>query len=127
MWLVFPSDDGVHPEPAQSPRVHRCVQTVRAQHRARRQGADLREHLERDPGRGVHREIDCDHVGGGERIGGQALDREIAAANVESGVIEPARRLCETERLAPQLVGTDQGDLSHEAITRVCASVAPTP
>ena len=118
MRLVFASDDGAHPELVQSPGVDRRVQTVGAQRRARRQGADFREHLERDPGRGVHREIDRDHACGGERIGGQALDREIAAMDVEPGVVEPARRLGEAERLASQLVGTDQDDMSHMVMQR---------
>ena len=113
MRLVLAADDGLHPEPAQCPRIDRRVQAVGAQHRARRQGPNLRKDLQRDPGRGVHREVDGDDVGAGERIGRQALDREVRAAHLEPGVVEPARRLREPERLAPQLVGADEDDAGH--------------
>ena len=126
MRLVLAADDGVHPEPAEPPRIDRRIQTVCAQHRPRRQGADLREHFERDPGRGVHRQVDADHVGGGERIGGQALDGQIAAMHPKPGVVEPARRLRETERLAPQLVGADEDDSGHVAMERVNGPAAAT-
>ena len=113
MRLVLASDDGVHPEPAESPCIDRCIQTVCAQHRPRRQGADFRKHFERNPGRGVHRQVDGDHVGRGERIAGQGLDGQIAAMHPKPGVVEPARRLAEAERLAPQLIGADQDDSGH--------------
>ena len=90
MRLVLAADDGVHSVPAQHPRVDRCVQPVCAQRCARGEGANLREHFERESGRGVHRQVDRDHARGAERIGRQTLDREVAAADVEPGVVEPA-------------------------------------
>ena len=116
--LVLASDDGVHAEPAQSPGVHRRIQTVRAQRRVRRHGADLRQHLECDPGCGVHGKIDPHHAGFGECLGGQALDGQIAASDVEPRVVQPARGLGEAERLATQLVGTDQDDAGHAVMSR---------
>ena len=110
MRLVLASDNSVHPEPAQAPRVHRCVQAVGAQYRARGQGPDLGQHLECDPGRGVHRQVDGDHAGAGQCIGAQAIDRQIAAAHVETGIVEPSRRLREPERLASEFVGADEDD-----------------
>jgi hypothetical protein len=76
--------------------------------RARVPASHAIEHRERDPGRGVHREVDGDQVGAAHARLVERLHGEVEASDLELRPAEPCGRLRQPEGLAPQFVRRDQ-------------------
>ena len=93
--------------------VHRRVKPVCAQARARRERPDARKRFERDARRGVHAKVyrDQGRIAPGDAV--ELLQRQVDAGDAETFAREQRRGLRQRERLAAELVGTDQDDFAR--------------
>jgi hypothetical protein len=58
----------------------------------------------------MHAEIDCHQPRAAQDVRVELLERQVESAHRKAGALEQRRRLGQSERLSPQLVGVDQDD-----------------
>ena len=112
--LELASQDVADPERPEIGRVERRIQPVGTERRIRINPPDALDHRHRQPGRGVHRQVERHQARTGHHVGVERLAREVDAGNVVPGPAEPRGGRGQAERLTPQFVRRDQRD-AHDA------------
>jgi hypothetical protein len=98
------SQDRVGSQSAQKRLIHRRVETVEAEMGGGVEVLDSGDEPRREPGGGVHRDVEGDQVRGGDGAFIQPLDGQVKAGNIRPRFSQPSRRGGYPERLPPQFV-----------------------
>ena len=125
--LELPADHELDAQASQVLAVHRRIETVGGIARAGMSGAHHGQRARRDPGGGVHRQVEGDQVRGPHPLEIQLLDREIEAVDLEAGLAQPRGGGCQAEGLAAHVVGGNEQHAHGPAERQPATGDGPPP
>ena len=105
------AEDGPATEPAQEILVQRRVQAVEAHVRRGIEAFKPGHEGARQPGGGVHGQVDGDQAGVAHRLFVQVVDGQIVAGDRRPGLAQPRRRRRQPERLMAKIIGGQKDDV----------------